>query len=250
MEDRKDVFVEAYEKVLQNLPADPALPIPLLRDFAGQSAGEGGLVGERLNRRYLRLCAVQEGLGRLDFKKAGKTASFDDFVFSQTDFGRYGKIPEERFTLYTEGLEDFEDSFYTNNFRMGKEETGKTLIQAFKETGGYYCLVKPSPVILAMARTLETSTEALPLLCPEEILGEMKALYEYLDAGPFPAGSIGGFFNYLLTLLDNRTVTHSDGMETRLFIDEKENLSGTFKPGGKPWTVVLVSPLLSQPPES
>jgi hypothetical protein len=242
MEDRKAVFIEAYQNVLQNLPTDPALPLPLLREFAGHPAVvplKNGLLWKRLERRYLRLCAVQEGLGRLDFKKAGGGASFDDFVFSQTDFSRYGKIPESRFILYTEGLEDFEGNFFTKNFRMSRAETETAVNRSFKKIGGLYCLIRPSPVILAVLRTLETSTETLPLLRPEEILAEMKALYEYLNEGPFPAGSISGFFSYLAGRLDNTAVIHTDGMETRLFIDKNGNLAGIFKPGGKAWTLVL-----------
>jgi hypothetical protein len=264
MENRKAVFTEAYQKVLQNLPADPVLPIPLLREFAGPGAtaaampaAKNGLLWKRLERRYLRFCAVQEGLSRLDFKdfsdfkKSGGSASFDDFVFSRTDFSRYGKIPENRFILYSEGLEDFDDCetgeddenrekiFFTKNFRMGKAEVEKTINLAFKKISGFYLLTKPTPVILAILRTLETSTETLPLLRPEEILAEMKSLYEYLDAGPFPAGSVSGFYSYLVGRLDNTIVIHSDGAETKLFIDESGNLLGTFKPGGKAWTVVL-----------
>jgi hypothetical protein len=242
MEDRKAAYIRACGKILENLPVDPSLPIPLLREFAGKPAAANGLLWKRLERRYLRLCAVQEELGRLDFKKTGGNVSFGDFVFSQTDFSRYVKISESGFALYAEGLEDFDDRFFEENFGISRAETEKTINRSFKKANGFYRLLRPGPVILAVMRTLETSTGTLPLAGAGEIAGEMKALCEYLglDADILPEEKAGAFLGYLAGRLDKTTVTHADGEETVLFTGENGDLMGTFKPGGKAWTVVLI----------
>jgi hypothetical protein len=241
-------YIEAFGKVLENLPPEPSLPIPLLREFAHPPAAKNGLLWKRLERRYLRLCAVQEELGRLDFKKAGGSVSFGDFVFSQTDFSRYAKISARDFALYTEGLEDFGDPFFTENFRISRAETAQTINRSFRESDGFYLLRRPGPVILAIMRTLETSTAALPLVRPEEISGEMKALCGYLgiEADLLPGEKAGAFLAWLFGRLDKTAVTHADGAETLLFTGENGSLMGTFKPGGKAWTVTL-APGLREP---
>jgi hypothetical protein len=114
------------------------------------------------------------------------------------------------------------------------------IIKCYSTRYKTFTLNKANPVILAIMRTLDTSLEMLPLFTETEILNELKILYEFLEAGPFPTGSAAGFFNFLVRRLDKCTITHKDGMETNLSVSPEGSLKGTFKPGGKPWTLVLI----------
>jgi hypothetical protein len=40
--------------------------------------------------------------------------------------------------------------------------------------------------------------------------------------------------------LENANIAHNDNMITKLFIPSQDSLSGTFHPGGKPWTRALI----------
>jgi hypothetical protein len=238
MENRK-AGSSPYLRLLQSLPAgSPA--IPLLRDLASLPALAEGPLRQRLERRYIRLCRVQGDLGRLDFSKAKAGGSFDDFVFSQTDFAKYQKIDEEDFPFYSEGPEDYDDNFFVKNFKISSKTAKEMIIKCYSTNDKTFTLNKASPVILAIMRTLETSLEMLPLFTEAEILMELKTLYEFLEAGPFPEGSAAGFFRFLVQRLDNCSIIHKDGMETKLSVSPEGALRGTFRPGGKPWTLALI----------
>lgn len=240
MENRKAGEDRTGLDILENLPQDPALA-PLLRDLAaGPVKGFTGVIQKRLDRRYARLCAVQEELGKLNSRQPGQETSFEDFVFSGTDFSRYAVIGAEHFELYTSGLDDYGDAFFARNFRLSREEAAGAIAGSYKKTNAGYCLLKPGPLILSLMRTLETSLEMVPLLCEEEILGELKAIYAFLGAGPFPPGSAGNFFRFLVRRLDQVTVIHHDKRETKLFVSPEGGLSGIFRPQGKPWTLSLI----------
>ena len=180
----------------------------------------------RLERRYLRLCRNINELGRLDFKKAAPGTSPEDFVFSRIDFSRYREILEKDFDLlFLDGLADFDDAFLRKNFKLGREEIRSLIERSYKKIEGSYKLRQESPLILSIMRTLETSLEDLPLFSTEDIREHSETLYPLL-----------------LSSLDGVTVTHRDGKTTKLFLSAEGALSGTFQPGGKPWTRVLVPP--------
>jgi hypothetical protein len=90
-------------------------------------------------------------------------------------------------------------------------------------------------------RTLETSLESLPLFTRGEIQAELARLLGFVSDG-----KIRGYkdteplYPLLVRTLDNVIIRHGDGMSTRLFISPKGELSGTFRPGDKPWTLVLI----------
>ena len=101
-------------------------------------------------------------------------------------------------------------------------------------------------------RTLETSLQTVPLFSAGEITGELEKLLDFLDGAkekdrnsrehPGKAKLLPGMeLLYILALLalDNVIITHEDGMTTKLFVSPAGDLSGTFRPGGKPWTLVL-----------
>jgi hypothetical protein len=183
-----------------------------------------GLFRRRLDRRYARLCVIQEELGGLDFKKAGKGNSFEDFVLGQTDFSRYREIPASAFGFFTgEGLGDFEESFFPKYFGISGAGTLALIGRSYRKEGAVYRLVRENPLILSVMRTLQTSLELGPLIRPEEVP----------EIPP-------GLFRDLVYKLDNRIITHADGASTRLFISPSGDLSGTFRPGGKPWTLTLI----------
>jgi hypothetical protein len=183
-----------------------------------------GLFKRRLDRRYARLCFIQGELGRLDFKKAEKVFPFEDFVLNQTDFSPYKEIPGPGFEFFTaEGLGDFEDFFFLKYFSLGRDETLALIKRSYRQEASLYRLIEENPLILSVMRTLQTSLELAPLIRAEEVPG----------LNP-------GLFRSLIYKLDNTTVTHADGMTTKLFISPAGDLSGTFKPGGKAWTLVLV----------
>jgi hypothetical protein len=183
-----------------------------------------GLFRRRLDRRYARLCFIQEELGTLDFKKAEGKSSFEDFVFSQTDFSRYREIPNAGFVFFTaEGLGDFEDSFFPKYFGIPRAGTLALIEGSYRKEGAVYRLVRENPLILSVMRTLQTSLELGPLIRPEEVPEVPR-----------------GLFRDLVYKLDNRIITHEDGATTKLFISPSGDLSGTFRPGNKPWTLVLI----------
>jgi hypothetical protein len=198
------------------------------------------VIKKRLDRRYARLCAVQEELGKLNSRQPEQGISFEDFVFSRTGFSRYAIIRTEDFELYTPGLDDYDDAFFTRNFRLSRKEAGAVIAGSYKKTNAGYCLLKRNPLILSLMRTLETSLEMVPLLCEEEILGELKLIYAFLGAGPLPSGNAGNFFRFLVQRLDQVTVVHHDMRETKLFVTPEGGLSGIFRPQGKPWTLSLI----------
>jgi hypothetical protein len=183
-----------------------------------------GFFLRRLDRRYARLCLIQEELGALDFKKAKAGASVEDFVLNQTDFSRYREIPGPGFGFFTgEGLGDFEENFFPEHFGISRRETLSLIERSYREEGAVYRLVRENPLILPVMRTLQTSLELGPFIRPEEV-----------------PGISPGLFRSLIYKLDNIMVTHEDGAATRLFISPSGDLCGAFRPGNKPWTLVLI----------
>ena len=241
MENRKAGKGQSGSVILENLPQDPALVIPLLRDLAaGPGKNPGGVIKKRLDRRYARLCVIQDELNRLNDRQPEAGTSFEDFVFSRTDFSRYNNIPPENLELYTSGLEDYDEIFFTRNFRLSRKETAGAIAGAYKKTSAGFCLIRPGPLILSIMRTLETSPDMVPLMTEGEILEELRNIYAYIKAGPFPAGSTGDFFRFLVQTMDQVTVTHRDGRETKLAAGPGGGLSGIFRPRDKPWTLTLI----------
>jgi len=209
---------------------------------ANAAQAETGPVKKRIHRLYLRLCRLQEELGRLDLKKAKPNISLglslEDYIFSNIDFSRYREINENYFTtLFSEGLTDFGEDFLSKNFKRGRNEI-KTLIgQSYKKAEGAYMIGKESPLILSVMRTLETSLDTLPIFSLEEITEE-------LDRIPAKYGGRENqekLYSLLVTSLDGVIVTHDDGMTTKLSITASGELAGTFRPADKPWTLVLIS---------
>ena len=219
--------------------------IPLLYELAalgtGKGTGSASVLMNRIKRRYLRLCRVQEELGRLDFKKANPADSPEDYVFSQIDFSRYKEIHERTFnTVFLEGIDDFGKTFFQVNFSLAREELHALLEKNYEKIESMYKLKRENPMILSIMRTLETSLEDLPLFSFEEIEKELNRLSEFTENHVFMP-EIKEAYPLLLFCLDGMTITHKDGMSTRLFVSDDGALSATFQPGGKPWTRVLIS---------
>ena len=227
---------------------EPLAAIPIILELAlmGTSAGPSdGQIKGRIHRRYVRMCRLQEELGRLDFKKAKPGVSAEDFIFSRIDFSVYRELEEKNFhTLFTDGITDFSEEFYRKNLNAGREEVKSLISNCYKKTDGKYRLQRENPMILSVMRTLETSLEESPLLTEEEIHEELKKLpgiaarSSGLIFKKIPAASM--LYPLLVKSLDNTLIQHDDGMETKLFITEAGELAGIFRPGGKPWTRVLI----------
>ena len=190
---------------------------------------------------------MQEELGRLDFKKAPPGASPEDFIFSSIDFSRYREMNENEFNLlFPESLTDFTENFFMDNFGHCRSEIQSLIEESFKKTTHVYRIQKDSPSILSVLsimRTLDTSLESSSLFTVEEIRAELKNLLSFVgkDAG-IPAEIPGSerLYSLLVLSLDNVCITHEDGMTTKLFISDEGDLAGTFRPGNKPWTLVLI----------
>ena len=220
-------------------------------DNAVRADKTAGIILRRIDRRYLRLCRVQEELGGLDFGKAsfGKAASgtaLEDFVFSQIDFSRYREMDEKYFnTFFPEGLSDFEDNFFRKNFSLTRAEIQSLIEGSYKKTKEFYRMEKDNPLILSIMRSLDTSLENSPLFSAEEILKEMKQLLEYIGSGAINGSALMPGMELLYPMvvasLDKVLVTHGDGMKTTLFISPQGDLSATFRPNNKPWTRVLIA---------
>ena len=224
--------------------------IPLLYDLAEPmktriGAKVEGKIQGKIERRYLRLCRITEELARLDFSKAKAGDSPEDFIFSTIDFSRYREINGPYFLkLFLEGYDDFSDGFFKNNFGLAKEELQPLISGSYKKTETTYKLLHENPLILSLMRTLETSMEESPLFTLEEIQSELKKLSALLGRKTiFPCGNIQStdmLFQLLVFSLEGTSITHGDGMITELFISGTGELAGTFKPGGKAWTRVLI----------
>jgi len=195
----------------------------------------------------MRLCCLQEELGRLNLKKASLGATLgisgyktlEDFVYNQIDFSRYRNLSERDFErLFPEGLTDFEEGFFKKNFGLGINDVKSVIEGSYQKAEGEYRLQRENPIILSIMRTLETSLEAVPLFTPEEIIQELQNWPGFDKEEILP--EMKKFYPLLVSSLDNALVTHSDNMTTRLFISPEGDLSGTFRPGGKPWTLVLI----------
>ena len=249
--------LQRFFDLVLSLKRDLPVSIPLLRALAAltraEESKEENLIKRRIDRRYRRLCRVQEELGRLDFKKAAPHKSpgtaLEDFVFSQIDFSRYMKMDEQDFEqLFPEGLTDFDEVFLQKSFGCGKTEIQSLITASYKKTDGTYRIQTgdpgKEPLILSVMRTLETSLETLPLFTAGETEEELKSLLNFVEgSGEKSRRRIPGMerlFPLLVSGLDNALIPHGDGMTTKLFISPRGDLSGTFRPGNKPWTIVLI----------
>lgn len=184
-------------------------------------ANAAGIIKGRLERRYLRLCRIQQELENLNLKKNQEDSSLEDFVFSKIDFSRYKEISFKLFSeFYIEGITDFDESFFEKNFDRSRTQIKIMLKASYRKTDECFMLHRDNPVIISVMRTLDTSLEDNPLFTPAEINAEQK--------------------KHLLRILDNTVFSHDDGKKTKLFVSPNGDLSGTFQPGGKPWTRVLI----------
>ena len=242
-------FLDFIISLKQDLPVF----IPILRDLAllGTESGKAsGVLKRRIERRYVRLCRVQGELGRLDLKKAAPGVSPEDYVFSQIDFSRYREIEETDFIFFfQEGITDFDESFFKKNFGPDHGEIRSLIEKSYEKADGTYIIKHENPkyeilLTLSVMRTLDTSLEDSPLFTAEEISAELKSLFNYLGGSavfsPADFRNTDKLFSLLVLNLDGVIVTHKDGMETKLFISPKGDLSGIFRPGNKPWTRILI----------
>jgi len=222
--------------LLQGLTALEANPEA---DLSGARTGAAGALLRRIDRRYFRLCRVQEELGRLDFKKAPPGVSAEDYIFSRIDFSRYREIEEQRFEmLFPEALTDFDEVFLNKTFGFGRMEIRSVIERSYTKTGGLYKMQRENPLILSIMRTLESSLENTPLFSPDEIQGELNCLLKHYGSGAIQGTEL--LYTSLVHNLDNVQITHSDGMTTKLFISPQGDLCGTFRPANKPWTTILI----------
>ena len=246
--------LKPFLDLVLSLRRDLPLAIPLLRDLAGMAAPgtnrDTGLIKRRIDRRFRRLCRIQEELSRLDLKKAAPAISqgtaLEDFVFSRIDFARYRKMDEKEFDmLFPEGLTDFDETFFKKIYGIGREEIQSLVAGSYKKADGVYSIQRENPLILSVMRTLETSLETSPLFTARETEEELKNLLGFVGAGKgrskgelLPGMEL--LYPLLVSSLDNVSILHEDGMTTKLFISPKGDLSGTFRPGNKPWTLILI----------
>ncbi|MDR3336997.1 MAG: hypothetical protein LBT16_07310 [Treponema sp.] len=259
--------IPAFLRALGTLPQDcrPALlrgvaALAAAKQPEAESAEQAapvervGRFGERLNRRYLRVRAVQDELGKLNFKKAKPGAALDDFVFEQTDFSAYKKIGLEEFSLFSAGLEDFDDSFYARSFRMDRKKTENVINGAYKRIGGFYYIKQEqylyNPLLMAVIRTLHTSLAFAPVVSQGELRAEFLNVVRYLEEnrviekGAFLSATenFNPVYRELLELLGGRALLHSDGMATTLSVEKDDKgliLKGCFNPRDKAYTMVL-----------
>jgi len=231
--------LKPFFDLVSSLRRDIPLAIPLLRDLANPNAG---VLCRRIERRYLRLRRVQEELGRLDFKQAAPGASPEDYIFSRIDFDRYRKMSEKDFdALFPEGLTDFDETVLQKNFGLGRNGIKSLIESSYVKKENFYAILRENPLVISIMRALDSSLECSPLFAPEEIQGELEKLLEFLNAQKYPVKNDAyRLFPLLVQSLDNVTITHGDGMETKLFISPNGDLSGTFRPGNKPWTITLI----------
>ena len=213
---------------LAALPEDAQAAAPILWDIAALHAGTPGAasswgpVRRGLNRRYLRIRFVQSELERLDFKKAKPGVKFDDFMFEQIDFSAYKKISGEGYSLFgPEGLEDFEPSFFTRNFRLSREQTQALIRRAYARIGGFYYIKQEkllsNPLLMSILRTLQTSLDFAPLFTGPAVWEECRG-FGLAETGGFPHSEDAEvrLFASLVRALHGASMIHPDGMKTDL----------------------------------
>ena len=239
----KKADIKPFLDLVLSFRGDLPLSIPILRDLGAVKTGrESILIKGKIDRLYRRLCRLQEELGRLDLKKAASGTALEDFVFSQIDFFRYRNIEKSVFEgFYSQGLNDFGNAFFYKNFGFTGEEIKSLIESSYVSAEGIYELRKESPLILSVMRTLETNLDTLPLFTAPEIERELNDICAFvMGEGKGSLRGSEGLFPLLAASLDGLQVIHIDGMATRLFIGSRLDLEGTFRPGGKPWTRVLI----------
>jgi len=188
----------------------------------------------------MRLCRVSSELGKLDLKKAAAQSvagqqTLEDFVYNQIDFSRYKVMSEKEFErLFPEGLSDFTDEFIAKTLSLGREEIEQAIRKSYQKTDGNYHLQRENPIILSAMRMLETSLENVPLFSAAEITREIESLPEIMKP------KIKRLYPHLVSNLNGADNAHKDGEITKLSISTSGDLLGTFHPGGKAWTHVLV----------
>ena len=244
---RRETDLKPFFKLITSLKRE--IPLSLLREIsalgAGQSAErEEGIIKKRIDRIYLRMCRIQEELGRLDFKKAAPGESAESFIFSQIDFSRYREMEAAYFeTLFLDGLEDFDEVFFEESFGLDRKGVKSLIEECYKKNNGLYKIQKENPLILSVMRNLEMSLGSSPLFTAEEIGDDLKSLFSFLNENKGGRKLFPGtekLYPLLVMSLDGAVFTHNDGMVTKLFVSEQGNLSGTFRPADKPWTRVLI----------
>ena len=248
------------------MPPDPSFSIHHIFELTGlltkkepQDKREGillegvlydGLLYRRLSRHYLRLCRVTGELDRLDLNKVApyslQAFSLEDFVFSNIDFSRYREIDEKDFGLFLpEALTDFNEEFFRKNFGFCRTEVQTLIEGSYKKTQGQfinegkYKMIRENPIILSIMRTLETSLENSPLFTIEEIREEMEKLPDFAGK-KIGIQKMNELYRLIVTSFNNASVTHRDGMVTKLCVSREGELTGVFRPGNKPWTRVLI----------
>jgi len=242
--------LKPFLDLVVSLKQNPSLLIPLLRDLSdlinvkdpglsNMAKPETGTVKKRIERRYRRLCRVQEELGRLDFKQAAPGSSPEDYVFSKINFSRYREMKEHEFNLLFPGsLTDFEEDFLKKNLGLNRNEIKSAIEGSYKKRDGLYTLERDNPLVFSIMRTLETSLENSPLFSPKEIEEETDNLFNFTGSGKMRNTAL--LYPLLVSGLDNVQISHEDGMTTKLSISPEGDLAGTFRPGNKPWTLVLI----------
>ncbi|MDR2740162.1 MAG: hypothetical protein LBB68_10095 [Treponema sp.] len=254
MNSEKDHPVEAFLRLLRELPGELALKTPVLRDIADLSSDTvtaQSPIRRRLDRRYARICVVHGELSKLDFKKAKPGTGLEEFVFAQTDFDRYQKIDRRDFNIFfDEGLDDFEDSFFKTNFTMDRDAVRKAIFHWYKNEGEQYLRTATNPLLMGIMRTLHTALDFAPLIKTEETLAECGILVRFLqsksaleeNALSELTNNFSALYSGLLRSLNNVTVIHPDGMSTILSFRPDETspaLYGTFHPSNKAHTIRL-----------
>ena len=240
-------FQKPFLEFVLSIREESSDAISFLRGLASLALNRGlpdGQLKRRIDRVYFRLCRVQEELGTLDFKKAqpglSSGTSLEDYVFSRIDFSRYREITETVFEYhFLEGVSDFSGSFFRKNFNLDKDKIHSLIKECYEKANKMYQLKKENPLILSVMRALEISLETSPLFTIEEIQRELYYLQGLVGAAKkMPIAQT--LFSLLILSLENESITHKDGTVTKLFISPQSELSGTFYPGGKPWTKVLI----------
>ena len=207
-----------------------------------------GIIEKKINRHYLRLCRVQEELGKLDLKKS-KTASLEDYVFSQLDFTPYKEIPELEFeNILMESIQDFNEAFFQRNFNLNKNDAHILIKKFYVKEDSLYIMQGENPLVISLIHSLYTSLEDSGLFSMEDIENELN-IFSSISKERDPEVPLlpdtESIFYQLINSLGGLNITHNDGMKTKLFIKSREdgsieNLSATFMPNNKAWTRVLI----------
>jgi hypothetical protein len=148
--------------------------------FVAHPERNKGSIHKKILSRFLRLRYMNEIMERAMAEKEmhppKPMEDFGDYVYRTVPIEHYREFDKKHFELLLiGGLNDFDDSFFRNNFRRSKGEIAQLVSSNYRKDKGKYILRSNHDIdIIKTIFILETSVQFQPLISEEEIIKELK----------------------------------------------------------------------------